>query len=201
MVRPRSFLATTALWLMMLLCITTAHESLRRRLKTPNFCRVGYIMDEFCISLGTLLDKPTLRSLRYPDQHSLECLIEVPSCVASGWEILSPPTAAGKDYGRVAKFNAAGNTMLMAYAKKYGLCGICSGTGTISEGLRATVIGYVAPSTLTRKPTNSTPPYVNVTQILPASVGCSKFAPATPTKKAPPTRKPTAKPSKHVARN
>jgi hypothetical protein len=31
----------------------------------------GYIMDEFCISLGTLLDNPSVRTLENPGVHSL----------------------------------------------------------------------------------------------------------------------------------
>lgn len=31
----------------------------------------GFVMDKFCVDLGTLLDKPDLISLQYPGEHSL----------------------------------------------------------------------------------------------------------------------------------
>jgi hypothetical protein len=31
----------------------------------------GFIMDQYCVFLGTLLDRPDLLSLQYPDEHSV----------------------------------------------------------------------------------------------------------------------------------
>ena len=31
-------------------------------------CYVGYIMDRYCIDRGTLLDRPSLSTLHYPDK-------------------------------------------------------------------------------------------------------------------------------------
>jgi hypothetical protein len=31
----------------------------------------GFVMDQFCIERGTLLDKPDLSTLQFPDEHSL----------------------------------------------------------------------------------------------------------------------------------
>jgi hypothetical protein len=38
------------------------------------YCNIsveGFVMDQFCVQLGTLLDKPNLMSLQFPNEHSL----------------------------------------------------------------------------------------------------------------------------------
>ncbi len=140
-------------------------------------------MDDYCIFLGTLLDKPSLRSLQYPDQHSVHCLVEVDTCVASGYNILAPPASGKGDYSVAAKLDSAGNALVVAMGKKVGICGSCSGTGTILQGLRVTAKGKIDYSTK--------PPTLQVTELLSATVPCSS-KPTSPTKK-PPTKKPTIK--------
>lgn len=134
-----------------------------------DFCITGYIMDTFCIDLGTLLDKPNLRSLQFPAQHSIHCLVEVPSCVESGYEVLSAPPTGKTDYVRAVKLDSNGNTKVVAMAKSIGICGTCSGKGTVQQGFRATVKGKINKST--------TPPTLTVSEVLPATVTC----PVTPT--------------------
>ena len=51
----------------------------------------GYIMDNFCIDRGTLLDKPRIKTLENPAEHTIHCLIDVPLCVDSGYALLAPP--------------------------------------------------------------------------------------------------------------
>ena len=34
-------------------------------------CIVGYVMDTFCIERGTLLDNPSVETLRNPELHSM----------------------------------------------------------------------------------------------------------------------------------
>ena len=51
----------------------------------------GYIMDNFCIDRGTLLDKPSIKTLENPAEHTIHCLIDVPQCIDSGYAILAPP--------------------------------------------------------------------------------------------------------------
>ncbi len=140
---------------------------------TPNFCMSGYVMDTYCIKLGNLLDKPTLRSLQYPDQHSSFCLLTVPQCIASGYELLSAPMTAGGDYGRAAKLDAMGNYMFTSLALQLGNCSLCSANGTVVEGLNFTVIGYMANNITS---SDGTPPNLNVTSVLPVSAGCSNFS-------------------------
>lgn len=134
-----------------------------------DFCITGYIMDTFCIELGTLLDNPSLRSLQFPDRHSIHCLVEVDSCVQSGYEVLSPPLTGKTDYVRAVKLDSNGNTKVVAMAKSIGICSICSGKGTVKQGFRATVKGKINKST--------TPPTLTVSEVLPATVVC----PVTPT--------------------
>lgn len=168
-----------------------ATEQEHRDLKTPNFCRVGYVMDTYCISLTYLLDKPQLRSLRYPDQHTAHCIVEIPSCVASGYELLGAPPSTGADHKRVVKFDNNGNTLFLNLAKKIGSCSQC--TGKQVQGLAATIIGYLPPGAAASS--DGTPPYISVTKVLPASVGCRNFvtSPTKPIKR--PTRRPTKRPA------
>ena len=48
-------------------------------------------MDTFCIERGTLLDNPELKTLERPDAHSVHCLVDVPRCYESGFEVLVLP--------------------------------------------------------------------------------------------------------------
>ena len=107
-------------------------------------CVEGFIMDFFCIQRGTLLDAPSIVTLEEPDQHSVHCLIDVPSCVNSPFEILLPPNdeSDGK-YRRGWRVNKEGQDMLIALAKKIGSCTDCDGTGDLVRGMRAAVRGTV----------------------------------------------------------
>ncbi|OQR88343.1 hypothetical protein ACHHYP_06871 [Achlya hypogyna] len=47
-------------------------------------------MDNFCIDMGTLLDKPEVKTLEHPELHSIHCLVDVKSCVNSKYVVLAP---------------------------------------------------------------------------------------------------------------
>jgi hypothetical protein len=57
-----------------------------------NICVEGFVMDFFCINRGTLLDAPDVVTLQDPQLHSLHCLIDVPSCVSTDFNVLLNPT-------------------------------------------------------------------------------------------------------------
>ncbi len=148
-----------------------------------DYCVTGYVMDSYCITLGTLLDNPTLRTLQYPDQHSVHCLIQVPSCVASGYNILTTPPTGQTDYVVAVQLDSAGNIKVQEMAALYGICSTCSGNGTIEIGFNATVVGILNNST--------DPPTLKVTDFLPASVACN----ASDTSSQMPQTTPNAAPS------
>ena len=145
-------------------CVLMSHSSL--------------VHSTFCIELGTLLDKPTLRSLANPDKHSIHCVVDVPECVASGYQVLFKPNGykQGDDYIQDVKLDSAGNDLVVAAARKAGVCGTCAGTGTQVQGYSATVIGYLNSGAIPGSNPKSTgkgdPPILRVTKVLPFATPC-----------------------------
>ena len=94
-------------------------------------------MDQLCIDLGSLLDNSALRTLDpgSPQKHSLHCLLDINSCVKSGYTVLCNKKS-GK-FKAAYKFDSAGNNMILAYGRKKGdrSCTTCSGSGKQSKGL------------------------------------------------------------------
>ena len=76
----------------------------------------GYVMDNFCIQRGTLLDHPTVQTLKNPEVHSIHCLVDVPRCVNSGYAILERPTATG-DYQVKYQLSTADTLLVKAEAE------------------------------------------------------------------------------------
>ena len=115
-------------------------------------CFEGFIMDFFCIELGTLFDSGgAIVTLEQPEQHSVHCLIDVQRCRESPYEILSEPESDGQLYGRAFRVNDAGKAGLQALAAATGAtnpentpaCTECTGEGTLARGFRAEVYGRV----------------------------------------------------------
>ena len=114
------------------------------------------LMDTYCILRGTLLDNADLRTLEHPDKHSVHCVVDVPLCYESGFEVLQDPPAddSTKFYCRALKLDAKGNAMALALARELGEkfegkdgCRTCTaGEGTLRRGFRATVIGKLDPN-------------------------------------------------------
>jgi hypothetical protein len=95
------------------------------------------------------------------------------------------------DYIRDVKLDAAGNKLVVAAARKAGSCGTCQGTGTITKGYRATVVGTLSATAIPGSKGNRNPPILRVTKVLPFGTPC----PA-----APPTRRPTRRPTLRLTR-
>ena len=139
-----------------------------------------FVHSTLCIELGTLLDKPTVRSLANPDKHSIHCVVDVPECVASGYQVLVKPNgyAQGDDYIQDVKLDSAGNALVVAAARKVGVCSTCTGTGTQVQGYSATVIGYLDSGAIpgSKNPksgsTKGDPPTLRVTKVLPFATPC-----------------------------
>ena len=130
-------------------------------------CTEGYIMDEFCITLGTLLDNDKVVTLEGPDQHSVHCLVDVSVCVESPYEILEDPTSTSNGLHvrayRVdeAVDNGNGKQLLVNLARNVGTCSTCNGNGNLRFGMRAAVKG-----TITALQNGDIPPLLHVTEVL-----------------------------------
>ena len=106
-------------------------------------------MDQFCIARGTLFDNSSVVTLEGPDQHSVHCLVDVPDCVGSLYEILNEPAEGETMYTRSVVVNAAGRDLLRDLARSAGDpnpsgtpgCTTCTGGGTVARGFRAAVRG------------------------------------------------------------
>ena len=57
-------------------------------------------MDQKCIDDGFLIDNPGTVTLREPAKHNTFCLIDVPPCVVTPFEILGDPMMDGDVYTR-----------------------------------------------------------------------------------------------------
>jgi len=90
-----------------------------------NICVEGYVMDTFCIDRGTFLDNPSLRTLESPEEHSFHCLIDVPSCVTSPFEVLLDPTEPGQLYNRGWRLDADSQKKAIEVAHAVGSCETC----------------------------------------------------------------------------
>lgn len=141
-------------------------------------CASGYIMDYFCILRGTLFDNPTLSTLgpNGPKEHSVHCLIDVPVCVNSPFEILnevnnSNVTNSNNDeeirYGRA--WRVSKNDLIVEYARKVGVCDDgCQGVQ--KKGLKATIIGEVLDLG-----NSETPSLIKPIAVVDSDVGCGNI--------------------------
>ena len=126
-------------------------------------CIKGYIMDFYCITLGVLFDNrniPTL-SADGPTSHSVHCLIDVPQCIASPYEVLNL-LDDGTSYGRAWRLES--NDEIVAHAHEFGSCSGCQqntkGDGFIEKGFRATLN-----ATVTEIGSGNMPTKIVVTQV------------------------------------
>mmetsp|Transcript_27007 Transcript_27007/g.46062 ORF Transcript_27007/g.46062 Transcript_27007/m.46062 type:complete len:229 (-) Transcript_27007:190-876(-) len=111
-------------------------------------CITGYIMDNFCIfdNGGVLLDDSSVTTLQNPERHSYHCLLDVPVCYNSGFQVLGekdPVTdrhCLGFRLDDTEAVLAAGRAL-----GKKGFCSNCKGTDDADPeyGYRATVKGTV----------------------------------------------------------
>jgi hypothetical protein len=138
-------------------------------------CVEGYPMDYYCIKEGFLVDNPTVVSLEGPNVHSVHCMIDVPDCIASPFEILTKPTDGGKVHTRAYRLDDMTKTALVDLAKTVGICRDCAAGGTIKTGLMVAVQGEVVALAV-----GDIPPIISGTVKLSslASPGCSAPVPA-----------------------
>ena len=127
-------------------------------------CYTGYIMDKFCIDKGFMIDNG-LPTLKQPENHSVHCLVEIPFCVDSGYEVLVDVNAS--EYQRAVELDSTGNTMVRALATQVGGCGTCANpNGGQMYGFAATVVGVLDTNY------TGTPPRLLVTNVYPSDISC-----------------------------
>ena len=78
----------------------------------------GYPMDNFCIDNTVMLDNPTIKSLEFPNKHTLHCLVEITRCVDSGYTLLKPPATTGGLYTIRYQLGKAGTEVVKAAGEK-----------------------------------------------------------------------------------
>ena len=132
-----TFLLTLVQHWLLLLHITTAEKK--------EVCISGVIMDSYCLNRGTLLDFPSVKTLENPGKHTIDCLVGVPVCYNSGFEVLRRPNSNSL-YCREFKLDDAGNLAVLRFGRKQGSttgCPSCTGNASTSpvDDFRATIFG------------------------------------------------------------
>ena len=107
-------------------------------------CVEGFIMDRFCIDLGTLFDNRSVETLIGPQEHSVHCLVDVGSCIRSEFELLLDPPTGETMYIRGFELTTTTKDNVVALARDVGTsCSTCTGSGELVRGFRAAMIGTV----------------------------------------------------------
>jgi hypothetical protein len=91
-------------------------------------------------------------TLQFPGRHTVHCLIDVPMCKESDYEILAAPATTDGLYSRAFRFDDAAKQGLQRLAARTGAmnptdafrCSTCTGEdGDLGRGFRAQVYGTV----------------------------------------------------------
>lgn len=105
-------------------------------------CTYGFIMDNFCVERGTLLDASSIKTLENPGAHSVHCLVDVGVCKNSPFHVLEAnPPDMSTPYG--PGWQVDNNDLLVNNAREIGSCSTCTGSGKQRDGYRAEVVGNV----------------------------------------------------------
>lgn len=140
-------------------------------------CVEGYLMDYLCITLGTLVDNPTVESLSVaqegPFVHSVKCILDVPDCLDSPFHIVPPAEVGDEYFDQGWRLDAASKEAAIATARAAGVCGNeC--VGDQDSGLYLTMT-----ATINSLGSNSAPAEISATNIQVASPDdefCSSIA-------------------------
>jgi hypothetical protein len=135
-------------------------------------CYSGFVMDKFCIDQGFMIDNG-LPTLKQPEEHSVHCLVEIASCIDSGYEILT--FVNGGDYKRAVSLDATGNELTRKLALEVGSCSTCAKgfSGSQKKGFAATVVGVLDRSY------TGTPPRLLVSNVYTSDITCESVLPRT----------------------
>lgn len=98
-----------------------------------------------------------LDPLRFPEEHTVHCLVDVDICRASGFVVLIDP-AEGEEllYTVGYALDGDGTNRLTQLAREIGArCSTCLGTGSLVKGMRAGIVGTIVDA-------NMDPPLIQV---------------------------------------
>ena len=103
-------------------------------------------------------------TLQEPNRHGVHCLIDVPQCAATNYEVLLDPAPGMEDpmYTRGFVLDDEGKALVTTLAKEVGVCTDCDGTGDWEFGFRARIQG-----TVLELGTDGEPPLISVQQATP----------------------------------
>ena len=156
--------------LLTLICISDILNKVNGQQKVEvgdTICVNGYVMDYTCIERGRLFDNPSIHPLgpNGPVVHTIHCLIDVPVCVNSPFEILHDVSNGRRQrFGRA--WRVEDNDLLIEHAKRMGICDEgCQGNQ--ERGLTATIIGKVL-----NLGNSKTPALLEVEQVGHGNIGC-----------------------------
>jgi len=90
-----------------------------------NLCIQGYVMDKYCIDAVQMIDngKDTLKE---PFEHSVYCLVDVPICYNSDFEILTAPTTENGLYNRAYRLTENSKRFLIEFIRTVASCATCT---------------------------------------------------------------------------
>ncbi|RHY97376.1 hypothetical protein DYB31_015420 [Aphanomyces astaci] len=129
--QPSSFLLASFL---VVLSVTSGASAQNCSAQGKNVTATGFVMDNYCIDLGKLMDNPTVKTLEGPEVHSIHCLVDLKPCVDSLYTLLAPPENGSKLYTVKYQLGAAGSALAKNYAENARLLGG-------KKGFTATVTG------------------------------------------------------------
>lgn len=110
-------------------------------------CVEGFVMDQYCIDLGVLLDNQAFATLDNPDKHSIHCLVDVKRCEMTTFNVLLPNPGSGPKYGVALQLDSTGKSQIIELMRNQGICSTCKAGGTVTKGFRGTYFGEVDMST------------------------------------------------------
>ena len=129
-------------------------------------CDEGFIMDNYCLALGFLLDNNDVVTLESPELHSLHCLLDVSVCWQSNYTMLREPAETESLYSVAYEFDASGSGLLRDLGQSVGMNGYCTSCTAEEDGqefgFRAVVKGIVVDA-------SAVPPLVNITAVYPSN--------------------------------
>ena len=130
----------------------------------------SHLIVAVCIDRGTFLDNPDVATLEHPEEHSFHCLLDVPVCKDSGFQVLSEKDPATGLYRPAYRLDDDGNSAVLAVGLatgKKGYCTDCTADDGPEYGFRATIKGTVEESG-----DGTTAPLLKDVQVLDESVAC-----------------------------
>jgi len=139
-------------------------------------CITGYVVDNFCIDAGGFLDNPSVNPLEFPEQHSFHCMLDVPQCIESGYQVLGELPQGDMHCMGFRLDDTDAVVAAASAAGQKGQCTACTGDETKpTNGYLATVKGTVSDLGDGSSAYTGTPILTDI-QLLDPSVECETAA-------------------------